>query len=204
MALAMKLPECTLNYCDTLWKAKQIGGEGDPKHSCVLAFDEGTDLSELNALLKQAAKETFGDDFPPNAKWPLKKGEDVFPGKKGNPSPFQGKLILSSATGEQPTMVCRLNGKLVDIIDQAQLYAGCRVEAYVGIAGYNKKVNKGVGVYVNGLLKTADGEHLGGGKPDAESMFGSEGADTQQAEIQPGGAAGVEADATPKASNPWD
>ena len=201
MALELKLPPATLNYSDSLWKAKRISDDGDPKHSCVLTWDAGTDLSAFQALLKQAAKETFGDNFPANGKWPLKKGEDMFPGKEQ----FAGKLCISSATNDQPTMVYRDDsGALVPIVDQAQLYSGCIVEAYIGIQGYDKKVNKGVGVYVNGILKVADGEHLGGGKKSGEEMFGETGAPTVQSEVQPGGPAGVEEDAAPAAKNPWD
>ena len=193
-SIQLRLPECTLNYAESLWKAKRISAEGDPKHSCVLAFDAGTDLSELEAALKQAATDTFGANWPEKGKWPLRKGEEMFPGKPD----FAGKMCISSATGEQPTMVMRQNGKLVEIIDQSKLYSGCRVQAYVGVVGYNKQVNKGVGVYVNGILKIADGEHLEG-KKTAEAMFGEEGADTVEAE-----APTPDADATPAAANPWD
>ena len=196
MALEIKLPPATLNYSETLWHAKRIGDDGDPKHSCVLTWDAGTDLEPFIALLKQAALETFPKGFPANGKWPLKKGEDMFPGKEQ----FAGKMCMSSATGDQPTMVERDDsGALVPIIDQSKLYSGCVVEAYVGIQGYDKKVNKGVGVYVNGILKIADGEHLGGGKKDAASMFGDTGAPTVHAEP-----AAASEDATPAAGNPWD
>lgn len=201
MSIEMRLPPATLNYADSLWTAKRIGDDGDPKHSCVLVWDATDDLSALQTALRQAAKETFADEWPAKGKWPLKKGEEMFPGKEA----FVGKLCMSSATSDQPTMVYRDDsGALVPIIDKAQLYSGCIVEAYVGIQGYNKTVNKGVGVFVNGILKVADGEHLGGGTRDASAMFGDTGAPTQQAEIQPGGPAGVEGDAAPKAGNPWD
>ena len=208
MAEELLLPECCINYMQTLWKPKQvIEGEGEPKYSCVLAFDEGTDLSELKALLKKGLVETFGDDIPAKAKYPLKKGEDAFPGKDDKPSPFAGKMVISSATSEQPKMVRVLNGTYVPIVDHSELYAGCRVQAFVGIQGYNMKVNKGVGVYVNGIMKISDGENLEGGSRDADTMFGSaEGkADTPSNAAAPGGANGADTGGdAPEATNAWD
>jgi len=207
MAEECKLPECTINYMKTLWKAKKISEDGEPKYSCVLAFDEGEDLRELKGLLKKVLVETFGreDKVPANIKYPLKKGEEAFPGKGDNPSPFAGKMVLSSATAEQPKMVKVLNGAYVPIIDHSDLYAGCRVQAFVGIQGFNLKVNKGVGCYVNGILKIADGTNLEGGSRDASQMFGSaEGkADTPSSAATPGNGAATE-DATPAAGNAWD
>ena len=210
MAEELLLPEATINYMKTLWKPKQVvQGEGEPKHSCVISFDEGTDLSELKELLKKALIETFGseDKIPAKAKYPLKKGEDAFPGKGDTPSPFAGKMILSSATGDQPKMVKVLNGEYVPIIDHTELYAGCRVKAFVGIQGYNMPVNKGVGAYVNGIMKISDGENLEGGSRDAATMFGSaEGkADTPSNAAAPGGANGADTgEDAPEATNAWD
>ena len=54
------------------------------------------------------------------------------------------------------------------------------------------------------VLLLADENSERGGKKDAAEMFGETGTPTVQSEIQPGGPAGAEGDAAPKAGNPWD
>ena len=207
MSRECKLPECTIAYMPTLWKAKKITSDSDPKYSCVLVFDEGTDLSEFKELLKAELVDTFGKDIPAKAKYPLKKGEEVFPGKGDTPSPFAGKMVLSSATNEQPKMVKIMNGAYEPIFDHSELYSGCRVQAFVGIQGYKMEVNSGVACFVNGILKISDGENMDGGTRDAYTMFGSaeDKADTPSNAAAPGGANGADTGGdAPEAGNAWD
>lgn len=57
------------------------------------------------------------------------------------------------------------------ILDQNDLYGGCKGKIAVTFYPYSNSGNHGVGVGLNGVQKVADGEPLGGGRPSVESMF---------------------------------
>lgn len=57
------------------------------------------------------------------------------------------------------------------ILDQNDLYGGCKGKIAVTFYPYSNSGNHGVGVGLSGVQKVADGEPFGGGRPSVESMF---------------------------------
>jgi hypothetical protein len=68
-----------------------------------------------------------------------------------------------------------MNGekKLVEVTDEDEVYSGCYGVASVNFFAFNNAGNKGVAAGLNNVLKTKDGEYLGG-RTSAQSEFGDD------------------------------
>ena len=156
-----------------VFKPKPSDDGGEPKFSTVLLIskkDQKT-LDAIKAAIEEAKKkgiDKFGGKIPVNLKNPLRDGNTDPPG--GNPRPeLMGMYFITATTTDRPVVV---DENRQDIIDQSQIYSGCYGRASITFAAYNHKSGgKGIGAYLNGLQKLADGEPLGFVKESADAMF---------------------------------
>lgn len=144
-------------------KAKQF--------STMLVVPEFSVLKELKSTCLRAAFAKFGETD--ETKEAIKKGIIKMPWKKAGEEsesyierygePFvEGSYYISATRLEERGMpnIVDLKGKRV--IDQDKFYSGCKAHISVYCHAYNTKGKKGVTLYLNNVLKTADGKKLGG------------------------------------------
>lgn len=157
-------PEAILNW-PAIFEPKMAPGATEAKYSCVLIFEQGTDLSALKAAAMEAFREKWGD----KTKGLLEAGRLKSPFRndseeKGYPA---GSVFLTATSKTPPGVVDRFagpDGKPRPITDPIELYSGCKVRASISFYAYDTNGNKGVAVGLRNLQKLADGQRLDGRK----------------------------------------
>jgi len=104
----------------------------------------------------------------------LRDGDEEYP---GDPT-MEGMWFIRVSSKAKPGIVEKdpESGKVTEIIQPDEFYSGCYGKASVNAFYYNpdKKPYLGVSLGLNNLMKTRDGEHLGGGRVSAEEDFGDD------------------------------
>ena len=169
--------EVRLSYAN-IWEPKSIQGS-DPKYSCSLLIPK-TDTKTV-AAIEQAIKNTlaesagkFGGKVPPlgSLKLPLRDG-DAEKDTETNPE-YAGMFFVNANNKAAPQIVERsATGQIQPILDQNEVYSGCYAQVSIEFFAFNTNGNKGVGVALGNILKTRDGDALGGGAISAEADFGA-------------------------------
>ena len=156
-----------------LFKPRPAEDGGTPKFSGMFLIPkkDHVTLGKVNAAIEAAKKagiEKFGGKIPVTLRTPLRDGDTDPPG--GNPKPeLTGMMFISASTTEAPVIV---GADKQEIIDQSEIYSGCYVRASITFSAYNHKTGgKGIGAYLNGVQKKADGEPLGSARESADTMF---------------------------------
>lgn len=151
-----------------------------PKYEQVLVFDKKADLSDLEDAINELAVEAFGD----KALTLIEKGKIISPLKVcaeyelssgdtmdsyGGPFAAKGARALSMSSYERPGIIDE-DGN--DLLSAKEVYSGMLSRASVNLVPYDAEGNRGIGCYVNSVLKTGDGEQLGGAPVDPRDAFG--------------------------------
>lgn len=158
--------EVRFSYAN-VWEPKSING-GDEKYSVSLLIPK-SDKKTLNAInkaieaAKQAGISKFGGKVPANLKTPLRDG-DV---DREDDETYAGHYFVNANANTKPGLVYK-NGQ--PIIDSTDFYSGCYGHASITFYAFNSNGNRGVACGLNNLMKTRDGESLGG-RSRAEDDF---------------------------------
>ena len=125
----------------------------------------------IEAAKKAGLNEKFGGKMPVASKLhiPLRDGDEEFP---DDPN-YEGMYFLnaSSAKDRKPNVAVIENGKPIPALDGEDFYSGCYGAATINFYAYNTSGNTGIAAGLNGVIKTRDGEKLGGGQT-MEQAFG--------------------------------
>ena len=169
--------ECRLSYCH-LFTPEAVAAGAEKKYSVsVIIPKSNTKLvaevkRAINAALQMGMASTFGGKMPQNWRNPLRDGDL----EKGDDEAYAGSYFINATSKTKPGIVKRvkLNGenKLVEVTNEDDVYSGCFGFASVNFFAYNNAGNKGIGAGLNNILKTRDGDYLGG-RSSAESDFGN-------------------------------
>lgn len=154
-----------------LFTPRVVSQGDDPKYSTsVLIRKDDPQLAQIQAIVDQEKANTFPSGFPAAGKCCLKDCA-VVDGYKDDPR-LHNYMVVNANNADKPQVVDM--GTLGPLMDPAMIYAGCVAWISIGIQGYNKPVNKGVGAYVNGVMPTGEEGELGriDGRPTAAQMFG--------------------------------
>lgn len=85
-----------------------------------------------------------------------------------------GNFYLNAKSTRKPGVVkvntSGLGGKTTEITDENEFYSGCYGHVSVGFFAFANSGNAGISVGLNNLLKTRDGDYLGG-RVSAEADF---------------------------------
>lgn len=146
-----------------------------PKYSAMILVPKqpGDNKARMDAAIAAAAQkaiEKYGKAFPTAPKVSIHDGDGVRP---SDSKPFGDECRgcwVFTASSKQPVTVVDLN--LQQILDATQIYSGMYANVGVTFFGYNAPQNKGIGVALDNVQKTADGEALGGTWASAEDDFG--------------------------------
>ncbi len=150
--------EVRFSYLHVFEKCSIDGG--DEKYSVSLLIPK-TDKKTITAINKaiEAAKQAgigrFGGKIPAVLKLPLRDGDDERPEDES----YAGCYFVNANCTQQPGLVYK-NGQR--IIDSTDLYSGCYGLASINFYAFNSNGNKGIACGLNHLMKTRDGEPLGG------------------------------------------
>jgi len=151
-----------------VWEPVSING-GDEKYSVSILIPK-SDKKTLRAIEKaiEAAKEMgkaskFGGKIPANLKLPLRDGDEDRP----DDEVYAGHYFVNANANTKPGLVYK-NGQ--PIIDSTDFYSGCYGYASITFYPFNSNGNRGIACGLNNLMKTRDGEPLGG-RSRAEDDF---------------------------------
>lgn len=156
-----------------VFEAKAFDENSKPKYSVTMLFEEGADLSEIEAIIEEAIVEKFGKNVPKNLIRPIMdQGEKEYDGYEA------GSMFARASSNSRPGVV---DGAKVRITDPEQLYAGCYARATVtayAYGGAGSKFKPGVALGLGNVQKLAEGEPLGGRTSPEEDFDAVEGAAT--------------------------
>ena len=159
-----------------LFKPRPAEDGGTAKYSGVFIISkkDQVTLGKIKAAVeaaKQKGVDKFGGKIPVSVKNPLRDGDTDPPG--GNPRPeLAGMMFITATTTDAPIVV---DPDKQEILNPAEIYSGCYVRASITFSAYNHKTGgKGIGAYLNGVQKLADGEPFGAARESADEMFGAE------------------------------
>lgn len=150
-----------------VFEPKSINGS-DEKYSTSILIDK-KDTKTIKAIrnaieaAKQAGVSKFGGKIPAKLKEPLRDGDE----EREDDENYQGKYFINANAKTKPGLV---DSKGRPIIDPTEFYSGCYGYASITFYAFNSKGNKGVACGLNNLMKTDDGEPLGG-RSRAEDDF---------------------------------
>lgn len=142
-----------------VFEPKSINGS-DEKYSVSLLIDK-RDTKTIEAIeraieaAKQAGVAKFGGKIPPMLKLPLRDGDVERPDDEN----YAGKMFVNANCKTKPGLIEK-NG--MEIIDTTEFYSGCYGKASVTFYAFNSNGNKGIACGLNNIMKTRDGEPLGG------------------------------------------
>lgn len=142
-----------------VFEPKSINGS-DEKYSVSLLIDK-RDTKTIETIeraieaAKQAGVAKFGGRIPPVLKLPLRDGDTERPDDEN----YAGKMFVNANCKTKPGLIEK-NG--MEIIDTTEFYSGCYGKASVTFYAFNSKGNKGIACGLNNIMKTRDGEPLGG------------------------------------------
>lgn len=175
MAVKMITPEFRVSYA-RVWEPGQ-NDEGKDVYSLSMIFNKEETppdgIKKMQDGIKTAAEEKWGKD---QSKWPRQMKiclRDADQEDRSNPNAdnydpaYVNAYFMNGKTFNKPGIV---DENVDPILDQNQFYSGCYARASIVFAAYDKGGGKGVGCYINNLMKTRDGDRLGGAAP-AEDDF---------------------------------
>lgn len=144
----------------------------EPKYSAALLIPK-TDKATMTSIgtilraLKTQALAQYGGRLPQKfAENPVHDG-DV---EKSDSPEYQGMWYINAKARNKPGCVKQTPSGLVDITDEDEFYSGCYGRASISFYLYDKAGQRGIGVGLNNVLKTRDGDYLGG-RASAKSDF---------------------------------
>lgn len=145
-----------------------VDDDGNEKYSVSILIDKNDTktVSAINNAIeaaKQAGVNKFGGKIPAKLKLPLRDGDE----EREDDENYKGKFFINANCKQKPGLVDK---KGRSIIDSTEFYSGCYGLASVTFYAFNTKGNKGVACGLNNIMKTEDGEPLGG-RSRAEDDF---------------------------------
>ena len=160
------------SYAHVFSPYKFDGDEGEGKYFATLIIPK-TDKKAV-ALINKAIQEAMAE--AKDKKWggkaipasklalPLRDGDED--NEKDAPE-IKGCYYMRAKSSQKPQVVDK---DRQPITDPAEFYSGCYGYASIVFLGYDHAGNKGVGCYLNNVMKTKDGESLGGGSSADEDF----------------------------------
>lgn len=131
------------------------------------ATKQAIDLA-IEAAKRTGVAEKFQGFLPPILAVPVHDGDG---GRPSDGMPFgeecKGHWVLT-ASSKKPIEVVGVNRQ--PIINQSEIYSGVYAYVSITLAPYNNEGKKGIGSYLNAVMKAKDGEPLGGGVSAAKAF----------------------------------
>lgn len=141
--------------------------------SILIPKSDKETIKLVRAAIAEAAEEgkaKFNGKVPANLKTPLRDGDE----EREDDPVYAGHYFINANSNHKPGLVKKgPAGGMIEITDEDDFYSGCYAKAAINFYAFNTNGNKGVAAGLGNLLKTRDGDRLGGGA-SAESDFADE------------------------------
>lgn len=169
---AVRLGEVRFSYANVFQRRATTDGSLGKYSVCVIIpkSDKAT-LDMFNSAYEAAR--ALGKTTKWNGKIPAKVASPLHDGDEERPDDeaFAGCMYFNCSSNNAPGVRVLDNGAVVEALDGDDFYSGCYGAVTVNLFPYSNSGNVGVGVGLNNLIKTRDGERLSGGR-SAEADFG--------------------------------
>lgn len=179
------LKNVRLSYCNLIEPRTPRNG-GEPKYSVTLLIPKSdaatkADIdSAIQAAMLAGKDKVWKGVLPPNPHIPIHDGD----GLRESGEPFgeecRGCWVITASSKLKPEIV---DSNLQPIINPTEIYSGMYAHVTIRFFAYSNSGNKGIGCGLGNIMKTADGEPLGG-RTDAATDFAGLSASPQQAQGQ--------------------
>ena len=172
----LNIGECRLSYVH-LFTPEAITDGSEKKYSVSIIIPKSyTKLvsqikQTINAALQAGVASKFGGQAPRAWKNPLRDGDL----ERADDEAYANSFFINATSKTKPGIVkiMKINGvnKLVEVTDENEVYSGCYGIVNVGFYAFNNAGNKGIAAGLNNVMKTRDGDYLGG-RTSAQTDFG--------------------------------
>lgn len=152
-----------------VWEAAAIEEGQEKKYSASIIIPKSDKpmIKKINDAIeaaKQAGKSSkFGGKIPGNLKLPLRDGDEERP----DDDAYAKSMFLNASAKSKPGIVDKDRNP---ILQQDEVYSGCYGFVSITFYPFDKAGNRGIAVGLNHIMKTKDGEPLGG-RSTAENDF---------------------------------
>ena len=168
---SVRLGEVRFSYANVF--QRRANPDGTPGKYSVCVVIPKTDKATLD-MFNQAyeAARAVGKSTKWGGKIPAKVSSPLHDGDQERPDDpaFENCMYFNCSSNNQPGVRVLDNGAVVEALDTDDFYSGCYGAVTVNLFPYSNSGNVGVGVGLNNLIKTRDGERLSGGR-SAEADF---------------------------------
>jgi hypothetical protein len=152
-----------------VWEPSAMEGQTEKKYSASLIIpkDDKANLDKINAAIDAAKNQgktsKWGGKLPKKMWNPLQDGDT----EKSEDEAYENSFYINAKASTKPGIVDKNRNP---ILQQDEVYSGCY--GYVSITFYpfDKNGNTGIAAGLNHIMKSKDGEPLGG-RSTAESDF---------------------------------
>lgn len=146
-----------------LFHPRSING-GPEKYSVTLLIPKGDKktLGKIQRAIEAAteqAKEKI-KKFPAKPNTTIHDGDGTTPNGEPYGEECKNHYVIAVSSTRKPTVIDR---DRMPITEEDELYSGCYGRAVINFYGYDAGGKKGISAGLNGIMKLADGERLGGG-----------------------------------------
>lgn len=191
LSTKVKTGEVRFSFCH-LFEPHAFEETQEAKYSLMLLIDKNDKetVGAINTAYKNAKQNginTYGQKFSqlvndllckPGDKSGLVRDGDTDPRYSDSPETYAGKYILNCKCKTAPGVYAKERGtQKLTMVDQEIIYSGCFGIVTFNLYPYQKAGNTGIGVGLNNVLKTRDGDNLGG-RVSGEVDFADEFNDT--------------------------
>ena len=152
-----------------LFRPRQIEGSDVSKYSVCIMFPKADKVLKkiFDDAIKQTAKDDadkWGGKVPANLRGPIHDG-DI---DRSDRPEFAGMWYFNASSTRKPGILDEAGDEM---LDPDELYSGCWARVSVNFAGYNNSGNRGIGAYINNVMKIRDDTRLGGTSATAEEDY---------------------------------
>lgn len=158
--------EVRLSYLNVFTPKSIEGSEPTYSVSLIIPKSDTKTIKAINHAIevaKQAGISKFGGKIPANLKLPLRDG-DV---DREDDENYKDSYFMNANCKTPPGLIYKNGAKIEDSTD---LYSGCYGRVSITLYPFNTNGNKGIACGLNNIMKTRDGEPLGG-RAKAEDDF---------------------------------
>lgn len=157
---------CTLSYVH-LVEPYAFDETQEAKYSTTLLIDKNDQETvdyvnnAVDLAAKQGAEKFWKGRIPSNLRRPLLDGDD----KADKHPEFAGKYYINAkADVAHPPLVTDIHGTPITKDNRNEIYSGCKGFAVLSFYPYSwNGASNGIGVSLRAVVKTEDGDPLGGG-----------------------------------------